>query len=819
MVEATDPSRLWLCSRGEGDIHQMEGIDASADAVDCIRSGMPATLRAVRWGGEKPQYRWRERALSVTQKLYTWGSHPRIESRKPMPLKGESFRSVAAGLGISAAVSNQGELSLWGESAGFTRESLASLERVDVDRVSIGASFLVALCTQGRLYVCPQADGYAWDVPLPAQGLVEARYEAVACGAHHVLALDSSGRVEAWGSNAYGQSVIPFALREQKVIAVDAASSHSLALSAQGELFAWGRNRWGQGSVPPRLASLKIVAISAGESHNLALDASHRVHAWGRNNKGQSRVPELVREEKIVAIAAGQKHNLALTFDGRVLAWGDAAQELLEVPTRLQAGQVKTLCAGPHQNLAIGARGELVVWGGGLFGEGRLPCGIDEQSIERVQAGSDYSLCLMKDGTMHAWGGVEVLAGVSLADSFSKVRVARCSGGYAEVCALSQCGKLYSLRDAQRTHATGGPWDLSGQNIVSVVAGEGGPFALTRGGRVLSRCGHSPLLDKMKVRSLDCGEHLVAASWEGEVLVWGGSEGVIRKAIPQPVLRSPIAAVSVQWNHYLALTQKGQVLAWSYDDLHPDFDEALTDEGPLWSEHPSPIRVISAGYDHHLALAEDGQVLASGGAGLGQGDVPDQLNLPNVQALELASGVYHNLVLAQIAYAVPSCSMYGFDSVSGRRWLHGGLGIKVYRASCSGELALGHVDGFSSLPAGQERPSWLDEKDIRQLAVGQAHVLALTVDDRIWQWGPGVIFRAADVLWDHANLPIQEVAAGGRYSLALTKCGEAILWWCVNGVWHSQMLWTHAAGTIVSISMDGEHARAKTQSGEVLSWL
>jgi len=101
------------------------------------------------------------------------------------------------------------------------------------------------------------------------------------------LAGHAAAEVVAWGSNEYGQTIVPNALTN--VTAIAAGSDHSLALTTEGQVVAWGRNDYGQTNLPSSLSN--VVAIAAGSSHNLALTAEGRVVAWGNNWAGQTTVP------------------------------------------------------------------------------------------------------------------------------------------------------------------------------------------------------------------------------------------------------------------------------------------------------------------------------------------------------------------------------------------------------------------------------------------------------------------------------------------------------------------------------------------------
>ena len=139
----------------------------------------------------------------------------------------------------------------------------------------------------------------------------------IACGANYSMALDSTGAVHAWGYNASGQlgnndtfySVIPIkvgtfgSLNGKTIIAVACGASHTLALDSTGAVHTWGLNGNGQlgnnattnSLIPINIMSVvgssligkTIVAIACGANHTLALDSTGVTHTWGLNNWGQ----------------------------------------------------------------------------------------------------------------------------------------------------------------------------------------------------------------------------------------------------------------------------------------------------------------------------------------------------------------------------------------------------------------------------------------------------------------------------------------------------------------------------------------------------
>ena len=120
----------------------------------------------------------------------------------------------------------------------------------------------------------------------------------MSAGGRFSLAVGSDGNVYAWGDNSYGElgdgtttprekpQLIP--LPDGAVVAaVCAGEIHSLALDTAGKVYAWGANASGQLGDGSTIAAVRaradhhagratVAAVSAGQMHSLALDAAAR---------------------------------------------------------------------------------------------------------------------------------------------------------------------------------------------------------------------------------------------------------------------------------------------------------------------------------------------------------------------------------------------------------------------------------------------------------------------------------------------------------------------------------------------------------------
>ncbi|KAI0042291.1 RCC1/BLIP-II [Auriscalpium vulgare] len=306
----------------------------------------------------------------------------------PHPLQSlvdDKFRAakIAAGDSISAAISTEGELRVWGS----FRANEGSL----------------GFASGNRLQFLPE-------VLLPGQHCV-----ALAAGNNHLVVLTTQGTLYSWGAGEQGQlgrkiierrkihGTVPervvLGSRTRRAVAVGAGNMHSFAVDEAGDVWGWGLNSAGQTGTgtnpadtdgivqtPRRVQGLsaqelgdgaRVVQIAGGDLHTLFLTSDGRVYACGRGDACQLGVPDapdsvdapvLVpfpdahTDDPVVAVSAGTRFNAAVTRAGALYAWGEGAQgelgvkgeERVEEPTvvvRREGGSwaaVGVSCGGQH---------------------------------------------------------------------------------------------------------------------------------------------------------------------------------------------------------------------------------------------------------------------------------------------------------------------------------------------------------------------------------------------------------------------------------------------------------------------------------------
>jgi hypothetical protein len=223
-----------------------------------------------------------------------------------VPAECTNVLAVSAGVYQSFALRADGTVIGWGCPYGRAFQIPGLSNAIAVAAISIYDG--MALCADGQVfqfgYVMTGGSGDLDFYSAIDPGLTDVT--AICGGVYHVLALETGGRVLAWGPNFEGGCDTPADLTN--AVAVAAGFLHSLAIRTGGRVVAWGSNDYGEGAVPAELTN--AVAVACGAHFSLGLKADGKVLAWGTNDAGQCDVPTNLTN--VTALSAGNRHSLAL---------------------------------------------------------------------------------------------------------------------------------------------------------------------------------------------------------------------------------------------------------------------------------------------------------------------------------------------------------------------------------------------------------------------------------------------------------------------------------------------------------------------------
>jgi alpha-tubulin suppressor-like RCC1 family protein len=178
----------------------------------------------------------------------------------------------------------------------------------------------------------------------------------ITAGLDYTCALTSPGGVECWGDNSFGKlgdgtttdrytpvDVVGLTSGAAAVSASD-ARGHTCALTTTGGVECWGNNTFGElgdGTAKSRYTPVGVpglasgaVAVSAGGFYTCAVTSAEGVACWGDNSDGalgdgtttdRSTSADVSRLTGVAAVAAGLSHTCAVTSSGGVRCWGNNA--------------------------------------------------------------------------------------------------------------------------------------------------------------------------------------------------------------------------------------------------------------------------------------------------------------------------------------------------------------------------------------------------------------------------------------------------------------------------------------------------------------
>ncbi|OZG50417.1 InlB B-repeat-containing protein [Bombiscardovia coagulans] len=330
--------------------------------------------------------------------IYGWGWNgtkqigdgTNINRSTPVRVKtppGVRFLKVSAGYNHSLAIDTDGNLYGWGyNSNGQVGNGAAGLEPVGTpvrintnikfSNVSAGGWHSLAVSTDGEVYGWGlNTDGQVGNqstavqlTPTPIdratnkEALTGVKFTSVSGGGWHSLALDTNGKVWAWGADKYNQlgdgSNIsqwhPVRVKSDiSFTKISAGQFHSIGLDTSGKAYAWGSNNYGQlgdGTNTPRTTPTPVKVdsgtrfkdISAGFNHSLATGLGGYRWSWGTNAQGQLGSGDTVNKTEPVQIStspemktstAGNGHSVSLDMDGKLQAWGRNDESQLGIGT------------------------------------------------------------------------------------------------------------------------------------------------------------------------------------------------------------------------------------------------------------------------------------------------------------------------------------------------------------------------------------------------------------------------------------------------------------------------------------------------------
>ena len=364
--------------------------------------------------------------LNDVGQLYIWGNNNAYQlgfndgvmRSSPVQLSG-SFTQISAGNSHSLVVDSNSKLYAWGDN---TVGQIGNNSLLNKSWVNIYATIVDVASTVFGIF----SDGslYSWGTDIngtfgtsttpsttrsvPVQ-IGSSSWSMVAGGRYHVLAIDSVGRLFAWGSNTSGEagdaypigtySSSPVQLGTDSWSLITAGQGYSAGIKTNGLLYTWGSGSDGvlgfnnavNRSSPTQLGTDSWSQVSAGTgnvNNLMALRSDYSLFAWGTGTNGQLGIglttsrssPVQVQSGfKFKSVASGFGASFAIRDDYTLWSWGVNTVGILGLniantvfrssPVQIGVETYKQISVGSSNVAAVRTDGSLLVWGLGQYGQ------------------------------------------------------------------------------------------------------------------------------------------------------------------------------------------------------------------------------------------------------------------------------------------------------------------------------------------------------------------------------------------------------------------------------------------------------------------
>ncbi|MBQ3231729.1 MAG: hypothetical protein IJB25_04540 [Clostridia bacterium] len=305
---------------------------------------------------------------------------------------------------------------------------------------------------------------------------------------------------------------------------LSADGSHILALDASGNVWAWGSNHRGEsvpGKTDERILSPEIVfenalSITSGQQFSMAIDENSRLYAWGDNREKQifasadeKVLSPVMLMENVVYADACDTTAACVTKDGKCWLWG--------------GGTDKILVSENAEKCEVGMNFAVILEKDGRVFERTLTETESKLMISNakdISASGESRYALSEDGTLYAWGAAASDGRLAISGGIRYIETPERICQNADISSMI-AGLTFSgfLTSANELYLWGTLYSYA-----SYIDETGTVQAALVDGALLSY-GSEPIRLYENVKSAAVGDAFIALLFEsGDIFTWGSND-------------------------------------------------------------------------------------------------------------------------------------------------------------------------------------------------------------------------------------------------------------------------------------------------------
>ena len=594
---------------------------------------------------------------------------------------------------------------------------------------------------------------------------------------------------------------------------------------------------------------VSIDRVSCGGSHCLAISSGHKLFAWGANAYGQ-------------------------------LGIGNTADSPVPVPVSIDTDCLSDVAGGGSHSVALTANGEVFTWGlgeGGRLGHGEANQELYPRLVEAIRgadhiaAGHSHSGCIIK-GAIFTWGiGTYARLGHgNLSDVYMPKMIEYFKGRFMQKICLSFFHSVVLSSNGEVW-----AWGNSKNGRLGI------PTSFGENQLVPTRVGIGSLMAECKIIDIACGyKHGLALAKSGHIFAWGcgldGKLGLNTNSTEEPVPkevkmpkflqtfekkkknRMPLKSTEVfsvscsSFNTY-ALTNAGELMSWGANS-HGQCGVQFNDKGTVLNEEvkipvlctsisssysPIPLLLESLKMEKIKNIASNGEyamaVSAGGKVYVWGSNAQGQLGTGFSLQKDFVDDPTYLTLFKRTMIKTVSCgpSHSAFLAENGELHMCG--------SSENGRLGLGDTVMNPQSPYQYIPRLILGLPNIKKVACGVSHTVAIDYSNGVWSWGSGWYGKLGlgDVedrisphpvdrksLYPKLDSKLKEVACGEHHTLLLTANGTVYaagfgVYAGISLIGSSEVMYFNAISQLKQVkhlACGRDHSIVVTSRGQLFGW-